>query len=89
MITLSSSQVKHLHRKLLNSTGGIDGIRDEGMLDSALSNIFQTFGGVELYPSAISKIARITYSLVCNLFFATPKCRKLQSKNVGCCNYKM
>ena len=66
MITLRSSQVKHLHRKLLNSTGGIDGIRDEGMLDSALSNIFQTFGGVELYPSAISKIARITYSLVCN-----------------------
>ena len=23
------------------------------------------------------------------VFFATPKCRKLQSKNVGCCNYKM
>lgn len=66
MITLSSGQVKYLHRKLLNSTGGIGGIRDEGMLDSALSNVFQTFGGSELYPSAISKIARITYSLVCN-----------------------
>ena len=66
MITLNRSQVKRLHRKLLNSTGGIDGIRDEGMLDSALSNVFQTFGGVELYPSVISKIARITYSLVCN-----------------------
>lgn len=23
------------------------------------------------------------------MFFATPKCRKLQSKNVGCCNCKM
>ena len=26
---------------------------------------------------------------ILEVFFATPKCRKLQSKNVGCCNYKM
>ena len=36
------------------------------MLDSALSVAFQTFGGVELYPSAAAKIARIAYGLVCN-----------------------
>ena len=36
------------------------------MLDSALSVTFQTFEGVELYPSTAAKIARIVYGLVCN-----------------------
>ena len=36
------------------------------MLDSALSVAFQTFDGVELYPSTAAKIARIAYGLVCN-----------------------
>jgi death-on-curing protein len=36
------------------------------MLDSALSVAFQTFDGIELYPSTTAKIARIAYGLVCN-----------------------
>lgn len=40
-----------LHERLIEATGGSAGIRDEGMLDSALSNHFQSFGGEELYPS--------------------------------------
>jgi death-on-curing protein len=59
-------QVKRLHQKLLDATGGLDGVRDEKMLDSALSVAFQTFDGVELYPSTAAKIARIAYGLVCN-----------------------
>jgi death-on-curing protein len=70
MIVLSKRQVKHLHKKLLEQTGGLDGIRDENLLDSALSSPFQTFGGVELYPSTAAKIARIAYGLVCNHPFA-------------------
>ncbi len=66
MITLSKEQVKRLHKKLLDATGGLDGIRDEALLDSALAAPFQTFDGVELYPSAAAKIARTAYSLVCN-----------------------
>jgi death-on-curing protein len=66
MITLSEEQIKRLHKKLLDATGGADGIRDDKMLDSALSVAFQTFGGVELYPSTAAKIARIAYGLVCN-----------------------
>jgi death-on-curing protein len=50
----------------LDETGGLDGIRDDKMLDSALSVAFQTFDGVELYPSTAAKIARIAYGLVCN-----------------------
>jgi death-on-curing protein len=66
MITLNKEQIKRLHRILLDKTGGLDGIRDEALLDSALAAPFQTFDGVELYPSAAAKIARIAYSLVCN-----------------------
>jgi death-on-curing protein len=66
VITLDKKQVERLHKKLLDSTGGLDGIRDDKMLDSALSVAFQTFDGVELYPSTAAKIARIAYGLVCN-----------------------
>ena len=66
MITLDKEQIKRLHKKMLDATGGLNGLRDEAMLDSALSVAFQTFDGVELYPSTAAKIARITYGLVCN-----------------------
>lgn len=70
MITLDKEQIKRLHKKLLDATGGLDGIRDETVLDSTLSAAFQTFDGLELYPSTANKIARITYGLVCNHPFA-------------------
>lgn len=66
MITLDKEQIKRLHQKLLDATGGLDGLRDEKMLESALSAAFQTFDGLELYPSTTAKIARIGYGLVCN-----------------------
>jgi death-on-curing protein len=66
MIVLSKDQIKRLHQILIEATGGLNGVRDEGALDSSLSSPFQTFGGAELYPSVIAKIARITYNLVCN-----------------------
>jgi len=66
MITLSKGQVKRLHTKVLEATGGPDGVRSEPLLESALASPFQTFDGVELYPTVIAKIARIVYSLVCN-----------------------
>ena len=66
MITLTKGQVKRLHKKMVEATGGLDGIRDESMLDSALSVAFQTFDGIDLYPSSTAKIARIAYGLVSN-----------------------
>ena len=59
MIILSKEQVLMMHRQLITETGGSDGIRDEGMLDSALLNPFQSFGGEELYPSIQAKAAQI------------------------------
>jgi len=66
MIMLSLEQVKRLHGKMLAATGGMDGIRDESMLDSALATAFQTFDGKDLYPSTAAKIARIAYGIVRN-----------------------
>lgn len=55
-----------LHERLIEATGGSTGIRDEGMLDSALSNPFQSFGGEELYPSIQAKAAQLCFGLVKN-----------------------
>ena len=66
MIILSKEQVLKLHTSLIKTTGGSDGIRDEGMLDLALNNPFQSFGGKELYPSIQAKAARLCFGLVKN-----------------------
>ena len=66
MIQLSKEQVLLLHKQLIECTGGSQGIRDEGMLDSALSNPFQSFGGEELYPSIQAKAAQLCFGLVRN-----------------------
>ncbi len=69
MILLNKRQIKHLHSKMIQEVGGIDGIRDEGLLDSAPSAPFQSFGGMELYPSMIGKAARLCYGLIKNHAF--------------------
>jgi death-on-curing protein len=51
MIVLSKEQVVKLHSHLVAETGGVDGLRDEGLLESALNAPFSSFGGVEQYPS--------------------------------------
>ncbi len=47
MIILCKEQVLKLHTSLIKATGGSEGIRDERMLDLALNNPFQSFGGKE------------------------------------------
>lgn len=63
---MSKEQVLSLHSELVTEFGGVDGIRDEAMLDSSLNTPFQTFEGVDLYPGVIEKAARIGYGLVKN-----------------------
>ena len=43
-----------------------DGIRDEGLLASAVNSPFQTFGGEELYPTIWDKAAQLAYGLAKN-----------------------
>lgn len=42
------------------------GIHNIGLLESAISMPFQTFGGQDLYPSIIDKAARLCYGLAKN-----------------------
>ena len=66
MIRLSKDQVILLHERMIEANGGGDGIRDDGMLDSALANPFQSFGDEELYPSIQAKAAQLCFGIVKN-----------------------
>ncbi len=66
MIKLTKEQVLMLHSQLIDATGGSDGIRDVGLLESALKSPFQSYGGEEIYPSIQAKAARLCYGLVKN-----------------------
>lgn len=66
MKILSKAQVIKIHSMLISKTGGLDGIRDNGLLESALATPFQTFDEQELYPTSYGKAARLGFSLVNN-----------------------
>ena len=66
MIILSKKQVLALHSDLIREFGGTEGIRDEGLLESALAAPFQTFDGEPAYPSLQAKAARLGFGLVSN-----------------------
>ena len=69
MIKFSKDKVKLLHQLLAEATGGSIGVRDEGLLDSALESAFSGFGAQEFYPSKEEKGARLGYALISNHAF--------------------
>lgn len=48
---LTKDEVLRIHEVAIARFGGLDGVRDEGMLESALAQPHMTFDGIELYPS--------------------------------------
>lgn len=66
MKVLTKRIILKLHADLIKMYGGTDGIRDEGLLDSAVNAPLQTFGGVELYPTILEKAARLGFGLIKN-----------------------
>ena len=66
MIKLTKEQILLLHFQLIEVTGGSEAIRDIGLLESALESPFQSYSGVELYPSIQANAARLCYGLVKN-----------------------
>ena len=69
MKKLTKEQILMLHNELIRETGGSGGLRDEGLLDSALNAPFQGFGDVASFPSLQQKGARLGYGLICNHAF--------------------
>lgn len=63
---LTLGEVVELHQRLLTLTGGASGIRDLGLLESALAQPKASFGGEELHPTVIGKAAALGFSLVAN-----------------------
>lgn len=66
MKILSKRQILLLHSALIAQTGGLDGVRDEGLLDSAINAPFQTFAEQDLYPTVLEKAARLGFGLISN-----------------------
>jgi death on curing protein len=66
MRTIKLDDLLLFQRKIIQKTGGSDGIRDLGLIDSALNKAFMTFDGNDLYQEPDEKIAVITYSLIKN-----------------------
>ena len=66
MKILSKRQILMLHTALIAQTGGIDGVRDEGLLDSAINAPFQTLAEQDLYPTVLEKAARLGFGLISN-----------------------
>ena len=70
MIMLTRGQVLLLHKLIYDRFGGSYGVRDEGLLDSALAAPMQTFGGQDLYETDLDKIVHLAFGLICNHPFA-------------------
>ena len=66
MIVLTKKQIIAMHGKLASLTGGAAGVREEALLDSALEQPFQAFGGEDLYPTVQAKAARLAFGLAKN-----------------------
>ena len=69
MIWVTADDVILIHSRVISVTGGIDGLRDRPGLEAAIAAPLQTFGGQELFPSDVEKIARLGFGLASNHAF--------------------
>jgi death-on-curing protein len=65
-IYLTAEQVLFIHYRLVSETGGEHGVRDIGLLESAIARPTATFDGQELYTDIFDKAAALLESLVNN-----------------------
>ena len=63
---LTAEQALFIHSRLIDETGGSHGIRDLGLLQSAIARPMATFGGEDLYPDIFQKAAALMESLIKN-----------------------
>ena len=84
MIKFSKEKVKLLHKMIAQETGGSIGIRDEGLLESALEAAFSGFGGAEFYPTKEEKGARLGYNLIYGWSRGKKKNSKLHIEVLEC-----
>ena len=66
MIYLTTAEVVQLHDRVVQQSGGMPGIRDIRLVDSAVYQPQATFGGHELLPTLPEKAAALGFSLAKN-----------------------
>ena len=63
---LYPKQVLYLHQEIMERSGGSAGVRDQGLLESAVYRPQASFGGEDLYPNLFSKAAALGHSIIKN-----------------------
>jgi death-on-curing protein len=63
---MTLKETLELHRRLLEQSGGLAGVRDLAALESALAQPLMTFGGEDLYPTIIEKASSLGFSIIMN-----------------------
>jgi death-on-curing protein len=66
MIYLTVDEVIRLQADVIAQSGGLPGVKDRGLVESAVALPRQTFDGQELYPTLADKAAALGYSLARN-----------------------
>ena len=69
MIWVTPDDVVLIHSKIIQKSGGLDGLRDRAGLEAAISAPLQSFSCQDLFPSTIEKIARLGFGLASNHAF--------------------
>jgi death on curing protein len=59
-------EVIHIQQRLIEEFGGMKGLRDFGLLDSALKRPFMTFGKTDLYQSVLDKACVLIHGIIQN-----------------------
>ncbi len=63
---ISKKEILELHKLSIKKYGGSHGLRDEGLLESAIARPFHTYGGEDLYQTSIEKASAILESIIIN-----------------------
>jgi death on curing protein len=63
---IASSEILKIHKTLIDSFGGSQGVRDMSGLESALARPFQKYDNKDLYGTTIEKAAALVESLLVN-----------------------
>lgn len=66
---LYPKQIIYLHKQVVSVSGGSHGVRDKGLLESAVYRPQASFAGQDLYPDLLMKAAVLGHSLIHNYPF--------------------
>lgn len=69
MRSLTLGEVVDLHRRVIEQSGGAPGVRDLGLLQSALAQPAATFAGADLHAGVTQKAAALGFAIVANHAF--------------------